>query len=90
MKITHLPLLFVSQIASTVLAELPRLKVSGDQRYLQMAEGKPFFWLGDTVWELFHRLDRKEADLYLEVRSKNPFCDDMRRLIGSNSGQAKN
>ena len=33
-------------------AELPRLKVSDNHRYLQTEDGKPFFWLGDTAWEL--------------------------------------
>jgi hypothetical protein len=33
------------------------LKVSDNQRFLVMADGKPFFWTGDTAWELFHRLD---------------------------------
>ena len=25
----------------------------------------PFFWLGDTAWELFHRLTREDAERYL-------------------------
>lgn len=29
-------------------------------------DGEPFFWLGDTGWELFQRLNREEADLYLQ------------------------
>ena len=36
---------------------LPRLKVSENHRYLVTDDGRPFFWLGDTAWELFHRLD---------------------------------
>ena len=49
--------------------QLPVLKVSENKRYLVTEDGKPFFWLGDTAWELFHRLDKKEADLYLENRA---------------------
>ena len=30
-------------------------------------------WLGDTAWELFHRLNKEDADLYLETRSKQGF-----------------
>ena len=41
---------------------LPRLKVSENQRFLVKEDGKPFFYLGDTAWELFHRLNREEAD----------------------------
>ncbi|HEY0432298.1 MAG TPA: glycoside hydrolase family 140 protein, partial [Chitinophagaceae bacterium] len=33
----------------------------------------PFFWLGDTGWELFHRLSRPEIATYLENRRKKGF-----------------
>ena len=42
-----------------------RLQVSDNHRYLQYADGKPFFWLGDTGWLLPERLDRAEAEYYL-------------------------
>ena len=48
---------------------MQRLKISGNRRYLTDADGKPFFYLGDTAWELFHRLDREEADYYLQTRA---------------------
>ena len=35
--------------------------------------GTPFFYLGDTAWELFHRLDREEADEYLSLRAAQGF-----------------
>lgn len=56
-------------------AELDRgpLRVSEDGRYLEHGDGTPFFWLGDTAWELFHRLDREEAALYLEDRRSKGF-----------------
>ncbi|MCW3092236.1 MAG: hypothetical protein JWP81_3305 [Ferruginibacter sp.] len=38
-----------------------QFSISSNKRFL-LKEGKPFFWLGDTGWELFHRLDRSEAD----------------------------
>lgn len=44
------------------------LKVSKSQRYLETTNGKPFFWIGDTAWELFHRLNREEATEYLKNR----------------------
>lgn len=43
-----------------------KLKVSANQRYLQHDNGKPFFWLGDTGWLLPERLDRAEAQYYLQ------------------------
>jgi hypothetical protein len=49
------------------------LRVSDNQRFLQHADGTPFFWLGDTAWELFHRLSREEADWYLEKRRAQGF-----------------
>ena len=50
-------------------ASLPRLKVSPNKRFLVKADGKPFFYLADTAWELFHRLDRAEAVRYLQNRA---------------------
>ncbi len=52
---------------------LPRLKVSSDKRFLVTADGKPFFWLGDTAWELFHRLNREDAEKYLKNRAERRF-----------------
>jgi hypothetical protein len=36
-------------------------------------DGKPFFYLGDTAWELFHRLNLEEAEQYLENRAQKGF-----------------
>lgn len=49
------------------------LRVSPDGRRLVHADGTPFFWLGDTAWELFHRLSLDEAVLYLEDRRRKGF-----------------
>ena len=54
-------------------APLPRLKVSDNHRFLVTADGKPFFWMGDTAWELFHRLNREDADRYLTTRAGQGF-----------------
>lgn len=50
-----------------------RLQVDNQQRFLVQKNGKPFFYLGDTAWELFHRLNREEATLYLQDRAKKGF-----------------
>lgn len=42
------------------------LKVSDNQRYLQFENGQPFFWQGETGWLLPERLDRAEAEWYLQ------------------------
>lgn len=63
--------LWVSCCACALGAE--RLVVSDNHRYLTYADGRAFFYLGDTAWELFHRLDRQEVDVYLENRSRLGF-----------------
>lgn len=50
-----------------------RLKVSSNNRFLIKEDGSPFFYLGDTAWELFHRLSREEADEYLQDRVAKGF-----------------
>lgn len=45
------------------------LKVSDNRRFLTRADGTPFFFLGDTAWELFHRLNREDAEFYLRTRA---------------------
>src|ERR1700712_1479291 len=49
-----------------------QFSISSNHRYL-LKDGKPFFWLGDTGWELFHRLNREEADRYLKRRAEQGF-----------------
>ncbi|MBQ6680907.1 MAG: glycoside hydrolase family 140 protein [Prevotella sp.] len=67
-----LSLIFLLAVAACQLsmAQKPwdngRLKVSDNQRYLQFENGKPFFWLGETGWLLPERLDRAEAQYYLQ------------------------
>ena len=52
---------------------MERIRVSENQRFLVTESGEPFFWLGDTAWELFHRLSREEAYHYLENRRERGF-----------------
>lgn len=49
------------------------LKVSENKRFLCLEDGSPFFWLGDTAWELFHRLSLEEAERYFQVRAEQGF-----------------
>ena len=55
------------------LHAVAQLKISADRRYLSTTDGSPFFWLGDTAWELFHRLNREEAKQYLQNRADKGF-----------------
>jgi hypothetical protein len=50
-----------------------RLHVSSNRRFLQYDDGTAFFYLADTAWELFHRLNREEATRYLEDRARKGF-----------------
>lgn len=49
------------------------VQVGETNRFLQTGDGKPFFWLGDTAWELFHTLNREEALRFLRNRSEKGF-----------------
>jgi len=74
MKLPRAPLTWLLVLAAFLpFVEGAELKVSDNHRFLVTAEGKPFFWLGDTAWEIFHRLSREEADRYLEDRAKKGF-----------------
>lgn len=53
--------------------KLGKLRVAANHRYLEYDDGTPFFYLGDTAWELFHRLNREEAQHYLGDRAAKGF-----------------
>lgn len=42
-------------------APLPRVQVHAGGHYLQAGDGKPFFWLADTAWQLVHSTTREEC-----------------------------
>lgn len=54
-------------------APLPLLKISANKRYFQTADGKPFFWLGDTGWLLFSKCSKETAIQYLQTRQEQGF-----------------
>ena len=58
------------------------LRVSDNQRFLVTQEGEPFFWLGDTGWEMLHRLDRKEMEHYMRNRSGKGFSVIQTVILG--------
>jgi len=49
-----------------------QFSVSPNKHFI-LRDGKPFTWLGDTGWELFQRLNRQEADYYLNRRAEQGF-----------------
>jgi hypothetical protein len=66
-------LLLLAVVAPTAAAPLPRLQVSANKHFIVTEDGHPFFWLGDTAWELFHRLNREDAERYLARRAEQRF-----------------
>ncbi|WP_114748479.1 glycoside hydrolase family 140 protein [Pleomorphovibrio marinus] len=52
---------------------MPRLQIAENQRYFVTEDGDPFFWLGDTGWLLFGKLDRSEGEQYLDDRREKGF-----------------
>jgi len=68
-----------------------QFSVSANHRFL-LKNNKPFFWLGDTGWELFHRLTREEMNEYFMKRSSQGFtivqAVVLAELNGLDSGNA--
>jgi hypothetical protein len=64
---------FLAIVLSFNAAWSQTLQVSENHRYLTYADGRPFFYLGDTAWELFHRVNREEATHYLTNRAQKGF-----------------
>ncbi len=54
------------------LAATAQFRVSDNHRFI-LRDGKPFFWMGDTAWELFHRLNKEQAVYYLKKRAEQGF-----------------
>lgn len=54
-------------------AEPAGLEISENGRYFRVSDGEPFFWLGDTGWLLFAKLNREETEQYLEDRRQKGF-----------------
>ena len=85
MKKTTISLLLIAISYGTVLAQETlwkgpsvdfkhgNLKVSENKHFLEFEDGTPFFYLGDTGWELFHRLNKEETEKYLENRRSKGF-----------------
>lgn len=64
--------IITSLLLITAVPVTAQFTVSGNKRFL-LKDGKAFFWLGDTAWELFHRLSKKETDQYLAHRAGQGF-----------------
>ena len=65
--------LFASTLLFSQNKNLLPIRVAANHRSLETTNGQPFFWLGDTAWELFHRLNREETIEYLDTRKAQGF-----------------
>jgi hypothetical protein len=66
-------LIFLMSVVACSLTMAQPLSITSNGHFLTTRDGEPFFWLGDTAWELFHRLDRGEARRYLADRADKGF-----------------
>ncbi len=84
----HAPriLLILLTIASAAMAGVPRLQVSENGRFLVTAEQEPFFYLGDTAWQMLYRMDRGEIDVYLRDRAEKRFTVVQCVILGELDG----
>ena len=55
------------------MSQPSRLKISQNRRFLVQENNTPFFYLGDTAWEIFLRLTREEVGLYFQDRAGKGF-----------------
>jgi hypothetical protein len=89
--------LCVNCLAESKVTESPRsgksvdfsrgpLMISSNKRFLVHKDGTPFFYLGDTAWELFHRVKRELVDMYLENRRAKGFTVIQAVLLGEHDG----
>ena len=90
----NLFLLFISLFICSILAAQNNrlhgpIQVSANQHYLQYEDGTPFFWMGDTGWELFHRLTLQETERYLTNRAAKGFTVIQAVLLAEFDGLRK-
>jgi len=60
-------------IGSTRFHKHGPVRVSRDHRHLEHADGTPFFWLADTVWEGARAAELKDWEFYAGTRASQRF-----------------
>jgi hypothetical protein len=66
------------------------IHVSPNGRYFLDGEGQPFFWLGDTQWELFRCFSTADARAVLERRRAQGFTAIQVMITGVGEGTGPN
>lgn len=72
-KLLFFSLFFLIGFLSFSQKQKGDLRVTQNGHYFQYEDGTPFFWMGDTGWELFHRLTLDEINLYFDNRAAKGF-----------------
>lgn len=81
------PLIIIVFLLMQVYDASPQISVHTSGSYLmEIKKSKPFFWLGDTGWELFHRITRNDVVEYLDVRQKQGFNLIQAVVLAENNG----
>src|SRR5262245_22025210 len=62
-----------SAVMAQTRAPLRAIRVHTGGHYLETDDGRPFFWLGDTAWQLIHATTREECSYYLRTRARQGF-----------------
>lgn len=86
---TQLPYIPREQDTQPNNTRVGKLKISENRRYLVDQQDQPFFWLADTAWELFRRLDKAETDLYFQNRVQKGFTVVQAAIVTPLSGWSK-
>ena len=73
-------------IVQAATAALPRVSVSENRRFLVMEGNEPFFYLGDTAWQMLYRMDRADIDFYLRDRAEKRFTVVQTVILGELDG----
>ena len=66
-------LAIITLILSFTSGQSQPLDISKDKHYLIDKSGTHFFWLADTAWELFQKLNLEESEKYLSTRQEQGF-----------------
>jgi hypothetical protein len=66
------------------------IKISPNGRYFTDHNGAPFFWLGDTQWQLFRDFSLAEAEIILKDRAKKGFSVIQVMVTGVGDGTLPN
>ncbi len=65
------------------------IKESPNGRYFVDQNDEPFFWLGDTQWELFRLFSTEDAEHILENRKNKGFSVIQIMFTGVGDGSAQ-